>query len=335
MMEPDALVEVRRLSKWYSLSKPLGIGPREHVRALDDVSFDIQRGEILGLVGESGSGKTTIGRILMRLTDPTSGSIRYCGQDITRMSRSQLRPMRKKMQLVFQDPFGSLNPRMKVEQILSTPLLVHEPELSRAQRRVRIDEALGLVGLYPSAADRYPHEFSGGQRQRVGIARALMVKPEFLVADEPVSALDVSVQAQVINLLLDLRQQLGLTILFVAHDLAVVGAISDRIAVLYLGRLIELAETRTLFTKPQHPYTEALLSAVPRMGTIPPKPSAVPRSSNQPSPSISSGCNFRYRCSYAQAACTKSVPILRPGGTRHWKVCHRDDLTLAAPIHQH
>ena len=334
MTQPDSLVEVRGLSKWYSLPKPFGIGSREHVRALDDVSFDIRRGEILGLVGESGSGKTTIGRTLMRLTDPTSGSIRYRGQDITRMPRHQLRPMRKHMQLVFQDPFSSLNPRMTVEQILSTPLLVHEPELSRTQRRVRIDEALRLVGLYPSAADRYPHEFSGGQRQRIGIARALMVKPEFLVADEPVSALDVSVQAQVINLLLDLRQQLGLTILFVAHDLAVVGAISDRIAVLYLGRLIELAETRTLFTRPSHPYTEALLSAVPRIGSTLPKPRAVPHGDKQPSPSFSFGCNFRPRCAYAQIACAKSVPMLRPDSAGHWKACHRDDLALAAPIHQ-
>jgi oligopeptide/dipeptide ABC transporter ATP-binding protein len=334
MTTPDALVEVRRLSKWYSASKPIGIGAREYVRALDDVSLDIYRGEVLGLVGESGSGKTTIGRILMRLTEPTSGSIRYRGQDITRMSRSQLRPIRKHMQLVFQDPFSSLNPRMRVERILSTPLLVHEPELSGAQRRIRIDEALRLVGLYPSAANHYPHEFSGGQRQRIGIARALMVKPEFLVADEPVSALDVSVQAQVINLLLDLRQQLGLTILFVAHDLAVVGAISDRVAVLYLGRLIELSDTRTLFSKPQHPYTEALLAAVPRIGAAPPKPRIVPRGDKPPFPSFSSGCNFRTRCSYAQAACAKSVPMLRPAGDGHWKACHRDDLTLAAPIHQ-
>ncbi len=331
----NALVEVRDLCKWFPLPRRSLLHPPEHVRALDGVSFDIMRGEVLGLVGESGSGKTTAGRTLMRLTEPTRGSVRFRGQDITHLSRRQLRPVRRHMQLVFQDPYGSLNPRMSVERILSTPLLVHEPSLSRAQRRARVEEALQLVGLFPGAADRFPHEFSGGQRQRIGIARALMAAPELLVADEPVSALDVSVQAQVVNLLLDLRERLGLTILFVAHDLAVVGAISDRVAVMYLGRIVELAGTAALFTGPRHPYTEALFSAVPRIGPAA-RRQRILLHGDVPSPvAPPSGCTFRTRCPYAQPRCAESAPEMRLAGDGHWKACHRDDLALAAPVARH
>jgi len=330
MTEP--LVRVRDLCKWYPLPRRGLFRTREHVRAVDGISFDIERGEVLGLVGESGSGKTTVGRTLMRLTEPTRGEIHFQGKDITHLSRRQLRPVRRHMQLVFQDPYGSLNPRMSVERILSTPLLVHEPSLSPRQRRARVEEALDLVGLFPGAADRYPHEFSGGQRQRIGIARALMAAPELLVADEPVSALDVSVQAQVVNLLLDLRERLGLTILFVAHDLAVVGTISDRVAVMYLGRIVELAETAALFTGSRHPYTEALFSAVPMLD-----PAARQRRillhGDVPSPvAPPSGCTFRTRCPYAQPRCAELVPDMRQVGEGHWKACLRDDLELAAPV---
>ena len=329
MTEP--LVELRDVAKWYPLPKR-PFRPRQHIRALDGVSFDIRRGEVLGLVGESGSGKTTVGRILLRLTDPTQGTIRFAGQDITHLTRSQLRPVRRRMQLVFQDPYGSLNPRQSVERVLSTPLLVHEPALSARERRARVEAALDLVGLFPAAADRYPHEFSGGQRQRIGIARALMAGPDLLVADEPVSALDVSVQAQVVNLLLDLRARLGLTVLFVAHDLAVVGIISDRVAVMYLGRVMELAETRALFTGPRHPYTEALFSAVPTIDAKARQQRILLRG-DIPSPvSLPSGCTFRTRCPYAQPRCAEAPPDLREVSPGHWKACVRDDLRLAAPV---
>ncbi len=328
----EVLVRVRDLCKWFPLPRRGLFRPREQLRALDGVSFDIRRGEVLGLVGESGSGKTTVGRTLMRLTEPTRGTIHFRGQDITHLPRRQLRPVRRHMQLVFQDPYGSLNPRMTVERILSTPLLVHEPALSRPQRRARVEQALDLVGLFPGAADRFPHEFSGGQRQRIGIARALMAGPELLVADEPVSALDVSVQAQVVNLLLDLRERLGLTVLFVAHDLAVVGTISDRVAVMYLGRIVELADTAALFTGPRHPYTEALFSAVP---TIDPaaRRQRILLQGDVPSPvAPPSGCTFRTRCPYAQPCCAEQVPDLREVAPGHWKACVRDDLSLAAPV---
>ena len=328
----EALVQVRDLSKWYPLPRRNPFRPPEHIRALDGVSFDIRRGEVLGLVGESGSGKTTVGRTLLRLTEPTRGTIRFAGQDITHLTRRQLRPVRRRMQLVFQDPYGSLNPRQTVERVLSTPLLVHEPGLTAKQRRVRVEAALELVGLFPAAADRYPHEFSGGQRQRIGIARALMAHPDLLVADEPVSALDVSVQAQVVNLLLDLRERLGLTVLFVAHDLAVVGTISDRVAVMYLGRIVELADTAALFTGPRHPYTEALFSAVPTVDAVARQTRILLRG-DVPSPvRLPSGCVFRTRCRYAQPRCAETVPELRQVAEGHWKACIRDDLSLAAPV---
>ena len=318
------LLEVENLAKHYP------IAGRRVLRALEGVSFTLQAGEVLGIVGESGSGKTTLGRTVLRLTSASAGSIRFRGEDITHYSRRRLRPVRRHMQLVFQDPYASLNPRMSVEQILSIPLQVHEPGLSRAERRDRIEAVLRTVGLFPEAASRYPHEFSGGQRQRVGIARALICNPALLVADEPVSALDVSVQAQVVNLLLDLRQSLGLTILFIAHDLAVVGLISDRVAVMYLGRIVEIAETTALFARPRHPYTEALFSAVPDVGG---RRDRILLRGDVPSPvSPPSGCAFRTRCPYAEPACATELPPLTERAPGHFAACRRSELTLSSPL---
>ncbi len=318
------LLEVEGVAKHY----PVGGG--RVLRALDGVSFTMAPGEVLGVVGESGSGKTTLGRAVLRLQDVSAGRIRFRGEDLTRLSRRQLRPVRRHMQLVFQDPNASLNPRMTVEQILGIPLQVHEPALGRAARRARIEETLQTVGLFADAAGRYPHEFSGGQRQRVGIARALICRPELLVADEPVSALDVSVQAQVVNLLLDLRAQLGLSILFIAHDLAVVGLISDRVAVMYLGRIVELADTAALFARPRHPYTEALFAAVPDIGHRRPP---VLLEGDMPSPvSPPPGCPFHTRCRYAEPACRDALPPLVERAPGHWAACRRPELTLASPL---
>ncbi len=326
-----ALLEVRELRKSFSLGSLLS-GRRGSVRAIDNVSFDIARGEVLALVGESGSGKTTVGRTVLRLTEPDGGSIRFDGQDITHLSRRALRPVRRRMQLVFQDPFSSLNPRMNVERILATPLILHRPELGRAARRAQVEEALRLVGLFPSAADRYPHEFSGGQRQRIGIARALMLHPALLVADEPVSALDVSVQAQVVNLLLDLRDRLNLAMLFIAHDLAVVGTVADRVAVMYLGRIVELARTAELFASPRHPYTEALFSAVPRLDAGA-RRGRIILAGELPSPlNPPSGCGFRTRCRYALPACADDAPPLRAAAHGHLTACIRDDLSLVPAV---
>jgi oligopeptide/dipeptide ABC transporter ATP-binding protein len=324
------LVTVTDLHKHYAVGGSiLGTGTQT-VRALDGVSFGMVKGEVLGLVGESGSGKTTVGKTILRLLDPTGGNIRFAGHDITRLSRKALRPFRRRMQLVFQDPFASLNPRQTVGQILSLPLQVHERGLNRAERRERMEAILDLVGLPSSYADRFPHEFSGGQRQRIGIARALIAEPELLVADEPVSALDVSIQAQIVNLLLAVQARMALTILFITHDLAVVGHIADRVAVMYLGRLVELAPTRTLFQKPRHPYTEALFRAAP----IPDptlRRARLTLRGEVPSPlSPPSGCVFRTRCAYAVQRCAEGRPPLRKVGAGHVSACIRDDINLMA-----
>ena len=331
MTQLPPLVDVRDLRKTFSVG---GLFSRRHgtIRAVDGVSFDIARGEVLGLVGESGSGKTTVGRTLLRLVEPSGGSIRFDGQDITHLSRRALRPVRRHMQLVFQDPFASLNPRMSVERILAGPLIVHRPELNRAARRALVEDALRLVGLFPAAADRFPHEFSGGQRQRIGIARALMLHPALLVADEPVSALDVSVQAQVVNLLLELRERLELAILFIAHDLAVIGSVADRVAVMYLGRIVELAPTAELFLAPRHPYTEALFSAVPQVEAAS-RRSRIILSGELPNPLAPPlGCAFRTRCRYALPTCANGVPPLRTVAPAHRVACIRDDITLAPAL---
>ncbi len=326
------LLQVRNLSKHFHVGEALFFSARNTVKAVDGVSFDIERGEILSLVGESGSGKSTVGRTVLRLTNPTSGTICFDGTDITSLSRSEMRPFRKRMQLIFQDPYASLNPKMDVETIVSAPLVIQEPAMSAAMRREHVERSLDMVGLLPGHLRRYPHEFSGGQRQRVGIARALITEPELLIADEPVSALDVSIQAQVINLILEVKERLGLTILLISHDLAVVGLISDRIAVMYLGRIVEIAPTRMLLTDLRHPYTEALLSAAPQ-----PDPTIardrimlvgdIPSPLNPPS-----GCTFRTRCRYAQPECAVTRPELREVQPGHYKACLRDDLTLRAML---
>ena len=255
------LLEVRHLTKEFTRKKGL-FGKTTAVRAVDDVSFTIERGETFGLVGESGSGKTTTGRCILRLIEPTSGEVLFGGRNVLALSRGDLRRARRDMQIVFQDPYSSLNPRMRVADIVEEPLIIHRLG-SKAERRARVTELFALVGLNPDHLERYPHEFSGGQRQRIGLARALALNPSLIVADEPVSALDVSVQAQVVNLLMELQQRLGLTYLFIAHDLRLVEHICTRTAVMYLGRIVEMGETSKLFSAPQHPYTRALLSAIP------------------------------------------------------------------------
>jgi ABC-type oligopeptide transport system ATPase subunit len=255
------LLEVRRLSKTFSRRKGL-FGAASIVRAVDDVSFSIEKGETFGLVGESGSGKTTTGRCILRLIEPTGGEVIFDGRDVLKLSRGDLRRARRDMQVVFQDPYSSLNPRMRVSDIVEEPLIIHKLG-SRSERRERVKQLFALVGLNPDHLERYPHEFSGGQRQRIGLARALALNPSLIIADEPVSALDVSVQAQVVNLLMELQERLKLTYLFIAHDLRLVEHICSRVAVMYLGKIVEMGETSRLFASPQHPYTRALLSAIP------------------------------------------------------------------------
>jgi oligopeptide transport system ATP-binding protein len=320
------LLEVRRLKKWFDTGGGPFFGGRGHVKAVDDVSFTMAAGEVLGLVGESGSGKTTVGRTVLRLLDPTDGAILFKGEDIAGLSQAALRGFRRRAQPIFQDPFASLNPRMRVAEIVEEPLIVHGIGAGKGERRERVAEILRLVGLLPDHMSRYPHEFSGGQRQRIGIARALAVEPEFIVADEPVSALDVSIQAQIVNLLRDLKRRLGLTLLLIAHDLAVVEYISDRIVVMYLGRIMESAPGGELCRNPKHPYTEALLSAVPvpdpdRKGKRIVLQGDIPSPINPPS-----GCVFRTRCPYAVGDCAKMVPELREVRPGHFKACIRDDV---------
>ncbi len=306
----ENLLEVRNLVKYFPITKGF-IFQRQvgAVKAVDDVSFTIRRGETLGLVGESGCGKTTTGRVILRLMEPTSGEAYFEGRNIFTLAKEELRRMRRDMQIIFQDPYSSLNPRMTVGDIVGEPLEIHN--LARGKDKVRrVQELLEVVGLSPYHANRYPHEFSGGQRQRIGIARALAVNPKLIICDEPVSALDVSIQAQVLNLLGELQKEFGLTYLFIAHDLSVVKHISDRIAVMYLGRIVEVATVDQLFENPQHPYTEALLSAVPipdpamrRERII--LPGDVPSPVNPPK-----GCRFHTRCLYAQASCRVDDPSL-------------------------
>ncbi|CAN7682871.1 ABC transporter ATP-binding protein [Rhizobium rhizogenes] len=317
MNEP--LLSVRNLAKHYTTR-----GTKTSV--LQDISFDIGKGEVVGLVGESGSGKTTIGRSVLRLVEPSAGSVRFDGMDLTTLSASAMRRVRPRMQYIFQDPFASLSPRMTIGEILTEGLTIQGIGTSK-ERLDRARAALEQVDLPADAIHRYAHEFSGGQRQRIGIARALTLAPDFLVADEPVSALDVSIQAQVINLLRDLQQRLGLTMLFISHDLAVVEYICDRIIVLYLGRIMEIAPSSELYMSPQHPYTRALLSAIPS-----PDPDA--RRDRQilkgdiPSPADPpSGCVFRTRCPNALPACADAVPNLREISPGHFKACIRDDLS--------
>jgi peptide/nickel transport system ATP-binding protein len=314
-MSTETLLSVQGLTKQFQTRSGI-------VKAVDGVSFDVKRGTIIGLVGESGSGKTTAGRCTLRLIEPSEGRIIFDGVDLRTLSERDMRAYRSRLQIIFQDPYSSLNPRLRVDQIIGEALDLHRPVKGTA-RRDRIAELLQRVGLNPDAARRYPHEFSGGQRQRIGIARALAVEPDFIVADEPVSALDVSVQAQVLNLIQDLQQSLGLTMLFIAHDLSVVEYLCDEVIVMYLGRVMERGSSREIYAMPRHPYTQALLSAAPL-----PDPKAarhrivlkgdIPSPMNPPS-----GCVFRTRCRYAVDACAKIVPPLEEISSNHHVACIR------------
>lgn len=319
-MTEDLLV-VKNLKKYYPITGGVLGGEVGVVKAVDDVSFSVKRGETLGLVGESGCGKSTTGRSLLRLIEPTAGEIRFDGVDVSSLSADEMRKMRRDMQIVFQDPFASLNPRHNIEKILEEPLVVHRIGTS-AERKKRVQEMLEVVGLSSYHARRYPHQFSGGQRQRIGIARALMLNPKLIVADEPVSALDVSIQSQVLNLMQDLQKELGLTYLFIAHDLSVVRHISDRVGVMYLGRIVELTTSSQLYSNPLHPYTQALLSAVPT-----PDPDAVRErvilQGDVPSPANPpSGCTFHTRCPHVTDECRSVRPTFRDAGNGHFVACH-------------
>ena len=317
------MIDVRNLRKYFPIYSGLFSRHAGDVKAVDGVDFSIEAGETLGLVGESGSGKTTIGRLILRLLTPTSGEIYFNGTDVTKLNATEIRKLRRQMQIIFQDPYASLNPRMSVGDIVAEPLQIHGIA-SGKEAQDRVKELLQLVGLRPYHANRYPHEFSGGQRQRIGIARALAVDPTFIVCDEPVSALDVSIQAQVINLLEDLQSKLGLTYLFIAHDLSVVRHISKRVAVMYVGKIVEIADRDELYTNPLHPYTQALLSAIP----IPDPESEAARNrivltGDIPSPiDPPSGCRFRTRCPLAFDRCVTEVPDFKDYGGGHRAACH-------------
>lgn len=317
----EVVLEVRNLKKYYPVRRGFLFGSTSQVRAVDDISFTLNSGETLGLVGESGCGKSTTGRVILRLQEATEGKILFRGEDILASDEERLRTLRREMQIVFQDPYGSLNPRMRVGSIISEAFTIHE-SFSAKEKREKTMELLELVGLRPDQYDRYPHEFSGGQRQRIGFARALALRPTLLVCDEPVSALDMSIQAQILNLMKDLQQRLRLTCLFISHNLSVVRHVSSRIAVMYLGRIVEECDGDTLYDNPQHPYTRALLSAIP-----------VPRprlkrertilQGDLPSPlDPPLGCTFHPRCPEAGSICREQRPVFRDLGVRHFCACH-------------
>jgi len=322
----NSILEVRGLKKYFPIYSGLFAQRVEGwVRAVDDISFSIRRGETLGLVGESGCGKTTTGRCILQLDRPTAGEVLFEGQNLARMADAALRPLRRQMQIVFQDPYSSLNPRMTIGQILSEPIRVHRISPDGRRYEDRVAELLSVVGLNPLMAGRYPHELSGGQRQRVGIARALALEPKFIVCDEPISALDVSIQAQILNLLEELQERFGLTYLFIAHDLSVVRHISDRIVVMYLGKVVEIADRQELYENPLHPYTKALLSAVPIPDPlVEAKRERVVLGGEVPSPlNPPHGCIFHSRCPIAVEECSQRVPELREVRPNHRAACIR------------
>lgn len=322
MEEKDTLIEVKNLSKFFDVNKGMFAKKKSYVKAVDDVSFIIKKGETLGIVGESGCGKTTMGRTLLKLYEPTAGEIIYNGKDIANLKNNDMLPYRRKMQMIFQDPYASLNSRMSIGDIIAEPIEIHKL-MNKIERLERVRYLLNKVGLNPEDVRRYPHEFSGGQRQRIGIARALAVQPEFIVCDEPISALDVSIQAQVVNMLEDLQDDLGLTYLFIAHDLSMVKHISNKIGVMYLGKLVEIAESNELYKNPLHPYTKALLSAIP----VPDPDMALQNKrimleGEIPSPiDPPEGCRFRGRCKYAMPKCAEAQPELKDMGGEHKVAC--------------
>ncbi len=330
MTEP--LLEVSGLKKHFPIHKGVFSRVSGHVYAVDGVSFSLKRGETLGLVGESGCGKSTVGRTLLKLLEPTGGTIRVGGEDITGLDAQGMLPYRRRMQMIYQDPYASLNPRMTAGEIVGEPLIIHDVGTPQ-ERRQRVAYLFERVGLRPAAMLSYPHEFSGGQRQRIGIARALALSPDLIVGDEPVSALDVSIQAQIINLLIDLQEEFKLSYLFVAHDLAVVEHISHRVAVMYLGRIVEMTDKKSLFEMPLHPYSEALLSAVPIPKSGMRGRKRVILKGDVPSPiNPPPGCHFHTRCPYAMPRCKVDVPTLtevRPG---HWASCHLHDGGVKFPL---
>ncbi|MEH7305247.1 ABC transporter ATP-binding protein [Neobacillus drentensis] len=320
MMKP--ILEIKGLKKHFPIKTGFFNKVTGDVRAVDGVDFQVMPGETLGIVGESGCGKSTTGRTILRLLDPSAGEVLFNGKDLAKLSKEEMRQMRKDIQMVFQDPYASLNPRKTIRQILLEPLKVHGIGSSRGERMKRVEEIIEVVGLRKEHLDRHPHDFSGGQRQRIGIARALILKPKVIIADEPVSALDVSIQSQVLNLLKDLKKEFNLTLIFISHDLSVVRHLCDRIAVMYLGRVVEIAEKKQLFTNPIHPYTRALLSAVP-IANPKAKRERVILKGDLPSPANPpSGCTFHPRCPVANESCKTNIPILQDIDSGHQVSCH-------------
>lgn len=316
------LLEVKGLKKYYPVKAGVFRKTVAHVKAVDDISFYINEGETLGLVGESGCGKSTTGATILRLEEATDGEVKFAGKDVLSLNKRELREMRKKMQMIFQDPYSSLNPRMTVADIVGEPLEIHKLTKNKKERKERVEELLNAVGLTGEQMNRYPHEFSGGQRQRIGIARALAVNPKLIIADEPVSALDVSIQAQVINLLQDLQNRFGLTYLFIAHDLSVIKHISDRVAVMYLGKIVEMTDKRDLYTNPLHPYTDSLLSAVPVPNPLNKRKRQILQG-DVPSPvNPPPGCRFHPRCPKAMEICRREEPEFKDYGGNHYVACH-------------
>lgn len=312
------LVEIRNLKKFFN------VGKGQTLKAVNDVSLDIKQGETLGVVGESGCGKSTAGRTVLRLYEPTDGAVNFNGTNIYKLSGSKMKALRREMQMIFQDPYASLNPRMTITDIIGEALDIHKLVGSKAERKKRVEDLLDLVGLNPDHATRYPHEFSGGQRQRIGIARALAVDPKFIICDEPISALDVSIQAQVVNLLQELQRKMGLTYMFIAHDLSMVKHISDRVAVMYLGKVVEIAPSEELYANPSHPYTKALLSAIPIPDPdIEKTRERIVLKGDLPSPiNPPTGCHFRTRCPMATEKCALAEPALVEARPGHWTACH-------------
>ena len=323
MNKPDVILEVNNLKKYFPIKRGVIQRTVGYVHAVDDISFKVNRGETLGLVGESGCGKTTTGRTIVQLYKATQGSVMFQGKDLTKIHGEEMRKMRRNIQMIFQDPYASLNPRMTVEQIISEPLVVHGLASGKDLRK-KVKKLLSQVGLNPAYVDRYPHEFSGGQRQRIGVARAIALKPDLIVCDEPISALDVSIQAQVVNLLEDLQKELNLTYIFIAHDLSMVRHISTRVIVMYLGIFVELADRATLYKNPLHPYTIGLLSAVPIPDPyVEEKRERIILEGDVPSPiNPPSGCRFRTRCPLAQQICSEERPVWEEKEPDHFVACH-------------